>query len=96
MATVKKPPKKINNIIRLSIFWVIIALIVFGLAAFMLPNEKLKEIPISDVISGANSGDIVKIQGSGNDLKITRKDQDKPTEKSYIQGGVSSLLNDNV
>ena len=91
MATVKKPPKKINNIIRLSIFWVIIALIVFGLAAFMLPNEKLKEIPISDVISGANSGDIVKIQGSGNDLKITRKDQDKPTEKSYIQGGVSSL-----
>ena len=96
MATVKKPPKKINNIIRLSIFWVIIALIVFGLAAFMLPNEKLKEIPISNVISGANSGDIVKIQGSGNDLKITRKDQDKPTEKSYIQGGVSSLLNDKV
>lgn len=51
-------------------------------------------MPISDVIQRANSGEIAKIAGSGDDLSITVKGQDKPSERSFVQGGVSTLLKD--
>ncbi|MBQ6393713.1 ATP-dependent zinc metalloprotease FtsH [Candidatus Saccharibacteria bacterium] len=50
----------------------------------MTPAATMTEVPISDVISRANdeNGNIKKITVSGNDLAITLKDKDQPTEKS--------------
>lgn len=59
-----------------------------------MPSSDLKDTPISEVISRANSGGIVRISGSGDSLLITVKGQDKPSEKSYVQGGISTLLKD--
>ncbi len=57
-------------------------------------RDNLKNIPIGEVIATANKGEISRIEGQGDDLKITLKGKDKPTEKSYIQGGVSTLIKD--
>ncbi len=97
MATKQKPPKgKMNNIVRLSLFWAIIVVCVLGFFALTTPQTNLKSVPISDVVSRANKGEISKIEGQGNDITITPKGQDNPTEKSYIQGGVSTLIKDDV
>ncbi len=69
-------------------------MIVVIAAVFWLgsPSSNLKSTNVSDVINRANTGEITKIEGQGDELTITVKGQDKPTEKSYIQGGVSTLL----
>ena len=98
MAARKRPnPKKnsnMTNYLRLSLFWAVIIVIALSLMAIFSPPEQLKEIPISQVIQNANSGDIARIEGQGGELKITPTGQDKPTERSYIQGGVGTLLRD--
>lgn len=87
MATAQKPSgKKMNNIVRLSIFWAILVFAVLGLIAVMTPTTKLKEVPISDVINRANAGEITKIQIQGDDVTVTPKGQENPTEKSVMQG----------
>lgn len=83
------PPKKPNNLIRLSLFW---AILVFGILAFVAitsPHDTLKEVSISDVINRANAGEITKIEIQGNDVKVTPKGSDNPTEKSTKEGGSS-------
>lgn len=92
----KQPKKRMNNAIRLTLFW---AILVFGVLTFMAltsPQTNLKDVPISAVIERANQGEISKIEGTGNDIKITLKGQEKATEKSYVQGGVSTLLKENL
>lgn len=97
MATKNQSPKnKMSNWARLSLFWAIIIVAILAFFAVVAPQDQLKEVPISQVISDANSGKVVKIEGSGNDLKVTPKGQDKPTERSYIQGGVSTLVRDDI
>lgn len=86
--------KKTTNFLRLTIFWAIVIVAGLALAAWMSPQEKLKEVPISEVITRANKGEITKIEGEGGNLKITEKGSDKPTHKSYVQGGVATLLRD--
>lgn len=87
MATAQKPPgKKMNNIIRLSLFWAILVFAVLGLIAVLTPPTKLKEVAISDVINRANAGEISKLQIQGDDVKVTPKGQENPTEKSVMQG----------
>lgn len=97
MATKQKQPKKrMSNAIRLTLFW---AILVFGVLTFMAltsPQTNLKEVKIGNVIERANQGEITKIEGTGNDLKITLKGQEKATEKSYVNGGVSTLLKENL
>jgi len=97
MATKQKQPKKrMSNAIRLTLFW---AILVFGVLTFMAltsPQTNLKDVPISTVIERANQGEISKIEGTGNDIKVTLKGQEKATEKSYIQGGVSTLLKESI
>lgn len=92
----KTPKKKMNNVVRLSLFWAILVLIVLTVIAFTSPQTNLKDVAISDVITRANSGEISKIEGNGNDIKVTPKGQDKASEKSYVQGGVSTLLKDDL
>ena len=104
MTNRKKPDfKKIANMkranaIRISIFWVLIVILGLTYFAIVESNFKPKEVTISEVISGINDGKIAKVEGNGNDLYITTKDDSsKPTQKSYIQGGVASLLkNDRI
>lgn len=92
---VKKPNGKISNTIRLGLFWAILVLATLAAFAIAMPHAPLKDVAISDVISQSSKGEIAKIEGSGNDLQITVKGQDKPTQKSYVQGGVSTLLKEN-
>lgn len=92
----KIPKKKVSNKVRIGLFWAIVVLIGLSLWAAFLPVAPLKEVPISQVISEANAGKLSKIEGQGGDLQITVKGNKTPTEKSYISGGVSSLLKDGV
>lgn len=97
MATKTTPPKnKFSNWIRLGLFWAIMILAALTIFAIVSPHEQLKKIDISQVIQQANEGKITRIEGSGNDLKITPKGEDKPTQTSYITGGVSTLLRENT
>jgi cell division protease FtsH len=83
MATKQQPPKrKWNNIVRLGLFWAILVFSVLAIIAVTTPNDDLKSVTITDVINRANEGKISKIEIQGNDLKVTPKDADKPTEKS--------------
>lgn len=90
MANKQQPPKgKMNNYLRLTLFW---AILVFGVLAFIAitsPQEDLKSVPISSVINRANNGEIKKLQVQGTDVKVTLKNQDDATEKTKIQAGVS-------
>jgi cell division protease FtsH len=81
---------------RLGLFWALVILSTIAVWVFTSPHSELKSVSISEVISQANQGKIAKIEGSGDDLQITPKGEDKPTQKSFVQGGVSTLLRDNV
>ncbi len=87
---IKKYPKKINksNTIRSFIFGVLLIAFLFGIATNYMASPKLKEVPLSTVISRANvaDGGIKKITVSGNDVYVTLKDKDIPTEHSYRDG----------
>lgn len=90
MATKQQPPKKkMNNLVRLSLFWAILVFIVLAIVAITSPHNNLKEVPISDVIKSANAGDIAKIQIQGSDVTITPKGEDKPTERSVKESSSS-------
>lgn len=90
MATKQQPPKKMSNIIRLSLFWAILVFIALGIIAIVSPRGDLKEVSISDVINQANAGEITKIEIQGNDVKVTPKGETKPTEHS-VKEGTSSI-----
>jgi cell division protease FtsH len=64
----------------------LIALIIF--AAIGQPST-LKSTPFSDVIRSANSGQIQQISIQGQDLTITKKGEDKASEKSRMEAGSS-------
>lgn len=69
-----------------------VALIVLmGLIVYASLNQpsKLKEVPLSDVISKTNNGEISYITITGNELEITKKDEDKPTLRSRKEPGSS-------
>ncbi len=92
----KQPKRTLGNSIRLGLFWAIVILASLAGWAYMTPQEKLKEVPIAQVISEANAGKLAKVEGQGDNLTVTEKGKDKPTQKSYIQGGVSALLKDDL
>jgi cell division protease FtsH len=90
MATKQQPPKKrMNNMIRLSLFWAILVFIVLAVIAVTAPQSTLKDVSISDVIRRANAGEIKKIEIEGEEVKVTPKGQDKATERSVKEGSSS-------
>ena len=90
MANKQQPPKKkANNFIRLSLFWAILVFAVLTAVAIFSPQDSLKEVPISSVISRANDGEIEKIKVEGNNLTVTPEGQEEPTEKSVKASGSS-------
>jgi cell division protease FtsH len=88
---IKSPiPKKPNNILRLSLFWAILVIGVLAAIAITSPHDNLKSVPLSQVIQDANNGDIAKIQVQGDNLTVTPKGSDIPTQKS-IKDSVGTL-----
>lgn len=72
-------------------FGFIALIILFGLivfAAFSQPST-LKEVPFSDVVKRANEGEIKRITITGNELEVTKKGEDQPSERSRQQPGSS-------
>jgi cell division protease FtsH len=85
----QQPKKKMSNIIRISLFWAILVLIVLGIIAITTPQNTLKEVSISSVISRANNGEVKKLDIQGDEVTVTLKDQDKATEKSVKESSSS-------
>ena len=83
------PKRKSLNLVRLSLFWAILIVGTLGAIAIFSPQETLKEVAISSVIERANKGEIKKLEIQGNDVKVTPKNEDKPTERSVKEGGSS-------
>ncbi|MCA9334707.1 ATP-dependent zinc metalloprotease FtsH [Candidatus Saccharibacteria bacterium] len=97
MATKSTPPRnRLSNMARLGLFWAIVIVAILALFAVVTPHDQLKDVPISQVIEKANKGEVTKIEGSGNELVITVKGKERPTQHSYIQGGVSTLIKDDT
>lgn len=85
----KQIPKKNRNL-RTAIFIIIASFFVIALLGFNTQEKKLKEVPFSEVIARANKGEISKIEiGAGDELTITTKDSEKPTERSRKESGSS-------
>lgn len=84
----QQKPKKLNTgkIIANTIFWAILGGVVLWIGLGGLNGTALKEVPISEVINKANKNEIKKIEIQGNDVRVTLKDQDKPTERSTKEG----------
>lgn len=86
-SSVKKPndKKSKSNIGRSIAFFFIVFFLCSALATSLFgTSTTLEEVPLSDVVARANdeNGDIKKIVVSGNDLEITIKDKDTPTQTS--------------
>jgi cell division protease FtsH len=90
MATKQQPPKKMSNIIRLSLFWAILVFVILIGVAVASPHSELKDVPLSEVIRSANDGKISKLEIQGNDIKVTPRGQDHATEKS-VKDSSSSI-----
>ncbi len=69
----------------------VVILLIVGLIIFASTNrsDNLKDVALSDVVTRANNGEVKKIEISGNDLKITKQEEDKPSEKSRKEAGSS-------
>jgi cell division protease FtsH len=74
---------------RTTIFWAIIVAFVLILWAVYAPQQDLKEVPFSDVMHRANSGEIAKIEIKGDELTVTLKGEQQPSERSYKEAGSS-------
>lgn len=88
-APVPTDNKKPSNIIRLTLFWIIIVLAALAGVTLLTPHDNLKDVPISDVIKRANAGQISVIEIQGDSVKVTPKGSTKPTEQSTKQDGSS-------
>ena len=73
--TTKKKPATKGNAFRWVSFIILVILGCFAIAALVSPQNMTTEVPLSDVISRANSenSDIAKITVIGNELQITLK-----------------------
>ena len=73
---------RISQILRFGLFWAIIIFVALIFYATLFPASNLKDVALSDVVRRANDGKIAQLEIQGNDIKITPKDQSKPTEHS--------------
>ena len=85
----KQPGKKggPKQLVKLGLFWAII--IFFGLALYAIlnPAKNLEEVNISDVINRANKGEIARLEIQGNDITVTPKGKDAPTQRAVKESG---------
>ena len=81
--------KKPSNLVRLSLFWFIVAMGILIGITYLSPQDNLKVVPISDVINRANNGQIAKLDIQGDEIKVTVKDGKTATEKTTKQADSS-------
>ena len=62
----------------------VILLIIFGLIIFASTGSKedLKTVPLSDVVKRANNGEIKKLSIQGSEIKVTKQNEEKPSEQT--------------
>lgn len=79
-----KKSTKSNNIRRVLSSILFICLTIFVVNTLISSSANLEEVALSDVIARANdkNGDIAKITVVGNDLEITLKGEEYPTQTS--------------
>jgi cell division protease FtsH len=58
---------------------ILTGLIIF--AAYGQPS-KLKEVPLSEVVKSANAGEVQKITVKGDELEVTKKGENEPSQRS--------------
>jgi cell division protease FtsH len=85
----KRPQKRNTSWLRRTLFFAVVAFFVLAFLAVLFPQQNLKDVSFSDVIHRANTGEISKLEIQGNDIFVTPKGQDKPTEKSFKEDGSS-------
>ena len=88
----KKPSagkKKMGNMVRLALFWIVLVAGTLGVIALTTPQEDLKEVSLSSVTDRANKGEIEKLEIEGNNIKVTPGGKDEPTEKTTKEPGSS-------
>ena len=91
MATKQQPPKKkLSNALRLTLFWAILVFVVLAVIAATSPQNSLKTVPLTEVTERANKGEIKRLEIQGNEIKVTPKNEDKPTEV-YVKEPGSSI-----
>ncbi len=83
-----KPNGKKNNV-RTVLFVLFISLFIYMGVSSYGTKENLEKVAFSDVIRRANKGEISKIEVVGDDLKVTKKDEDKPSQVSRKDTGSS-------
>lgn len=87
MPTPQTPKGRLARNIAFYVLVILMALVLF--AAFR-PNASLKSVSFSQLVSEVNSGKVAKVVESGQDLTITLKGQDSPTETSMVPQGASA------
>ena len=85
----KQPGKKggPKQLVKLGLFWAIIIFLGLALYAILNPAKNLEEVSISDVINRANKGEIARLEIQGNDITVTPKGKDAPTQRAVKEAG---------
>ncbi|MCL2444865.1 ATP-dependent zinc metalloprotease FtsH [Candidatus Saccharibacteria bacterium] len=90
MAVSGKAQKKKNlNFARLTVFWVMMFLIGLALISLFMPNQNLETVPISDVVRRANAGEVEKLEIRGNEVIVTLRGEEYPTEMARRDSSAS-------
>ena len=79
----KNSKRSFSNILRLTLFWIVLILVAVSLLNVGTMRDNLTQKDIGNVIARANKGELAKIEGQGDVLKITVKGK-----------GVGTLLKD--
>lgn len=78
-----------NQIVRFGLFWAILIFLGLVVYAALSPDAGLKEVALSDVVNRANKGEVSQLKIQGNDITVTPKGKDKPTQRSTKESGSS-------
>ncbi|MDR1300234.1 MAG: ATP-dependent zinc metalloprotease FtsH [Candidatus Nomurabacteria bacterium] len=85
----KLPPK--SALIKNLIFWaLIVGFVGLLLGGGQINQAPLEEVPFSTVKSQVDNDEVAKIVEEGQQLTITKKDEEKPSEVSRIPSGASA------
>lgn len=85
----KRPPAGRNGK-NIGFIALIALIVIIAISAFNQPST-LKDIPISQVVKEANAGQYEKIEVRGQLLTITKKDDKKPSLKSIMEEGATTM-----
>ena len=80
-----KRKRQMKNVGFFSLL-ILIGLIVYS--AYAKPST-MKDVALSDVVSRANSGQVAKLEITGNTVEVTKKGDSEATEKAYKESGSS-------